>query len=113
MLALADIVIQFAFWSAVAFMVGYTLLANWWKSQVGWARISLDFGIALALSPSAIHWLFGARIDNSPGFAWYTIGAIALVGLVSLWNLALVAGIQFKRRRRDGGYATDRDVRPS
>lgn len=88
--------VEFSFWSAVLFMVGYTILAPWWKSQIGWARISLDFALALALSPTILHYAFGVKVANSTGFAFYTIGAIFLVGCVSLWNFALVVRAQLK-----------------
>lgn len=86
--------VLFAFWSAIAFIVGYTALAPWWRSAIGWARVSLDFGIALALSPTLIHLLFGIRVEDDIVFAWYQIGAICFVGLVSLWNLVLVIRLQ-------------------
>jgi len=103
--------VLFAFWSAIAFMVGYTVLAKWWRSEVGWARVSLDFAIALALSPTMVHVITGMRVEESVAFAWYQIGAIALVGLVSLWNLAVVARLQLKGlRRRRGGDSANRDT---
>ena len=91
-------VFLFAFLAAVLFMTVYTAMARWWRSEIGWARISLDFGLAMALFPSVLHFLLGVRIANSYGFAWFTIGAIAFVGCVSLWNLALVVRSQLKGR---------------
>lgn len=103
-------VVLFAFISALLFIAGYTVMAPWWKSEIGWARISLDFGIAMALSPAFLHMAFGVRVDNSVVFDWYTIGAIAFVGCVSLWNLFLVARVQTKRQRRqDDRDAADRN----
>lgn len=96
-LALASV--QFAFYAAILFIVGYTILARWWKTELGWARVSLDFGIALALSPTLIHVAFNVRIENSIAFAWYQIAAVAFVGCVSLWNLALVIRTQLKHRK--------------
>lgn len=92
--------VQFAFWAAVAFIVGYTLLAPWWRTPIGWARVSLDAGIALALSPTLIHLWTGMRVEDSVSFAWYQIAAVAFVGCVSLWNLALVARHQLKALRK-------------
>lgn len=110
---IAQAVVLFAFFSSILFIVGYTVLARWWKHEIGWARVSLDFGIAMALSPSFLHFLIGVRIDKSAAFAWYTIAAIAFVGCVSLWNLALVARVQSKRQRRqDDNDAADRDASP-
>lgn len=96
---LGQYVVMFAFISSLVFMAGYTALAKWWRSEIGWARISLDFGIAVALSPTFIHVIFGIHVDNSPAFAWYAISAIAFVGCVSLWNLAIVARAQLERRK--------------
>lgn len=107
---LATTAVLFAFFSGIAFMVGYTAMAKWWQSEIGWARISLDFGLSMALSPTFIHVAFGTHIENSQLFAWYTISAIFFVGLVALWNLAIVARVQYKRQwRRNGGDATDRN----
>lgn len=97
--SIGQIVVLFAFFSAIAFVLGYTAMAKWWKSDIGWARISLDFAIAMALSPAFLHVAFGVHVDDSVGFAWYSIGAIALVGCVGLWNLALVAREQLRGRR--------------
>lgn len=93
---LANLITQYAFWSAVAFIIVYTLLAKWWKSEIGWARVSLDGGIALALSPTVAHFIFGLRVDNSTFFDWYAIAAVALVGCVSLWNTAIVIRKQIR-----------------
>jgi hypothetical protein len=113
MQALGQDVVLFAFFTSLMFIVGYTALAKWWKSEIGWARISLDFGIAVALSPTFLHVTFGIHVDDSPAFAWYTISAIAFVGLVALWNLALVARVQSKRQRRqDDSDAIDRNASP-
>ena len=113
MQTLAQDVVLFSFITAIMFILGYSVLAPWWKSEIGWARISLDFGIAVALSPTFIHVTFGVHVDESPVFAWYTIAAIAFVGLVSLWNLALVARVQSKRQRRqDDSDAADRNASP-
>jgi hypothetical protein len=95
-LILADAVVIFSFCAAMLFIVGYTLLAPWWESAIGWARISLDFGIAMALSPSIIHLLFGIRVEGSNFFYWYTVVTVFFVGCISLWNLVLLARIQFR-----------------
>lgn len=109
---LGEDAVLFAFWCAVLFMVGYTAVAKWWKSEIGWARISLDFGIALALSPTMIHVVSGARIENSVGFAWYQIGAIAFVGFVSLWNLALAVRTQMRHWKNGNGSSSYRNPGP-
>lgn len=100
MQTLAQYVVMFAFIASLVFMAGYTVLAKWWKSEIGWARISLDFGIAVALSPTFVHVIFGVHVDNSPFFAWYVIGSIAFVGCVALWNLAIVARAQLEGREK-------------
>lgn len=107
MLHLATWAVEFSFCAALLFMIVYTLLANWWKSAIGWARISLDFGIALALSPTVLHLITGLQVEHSLPFYWYQIGAICFVGCISLWNAYLVTRVQIgswwncKKRVRD------------
>lgn len=96
--SLGQPVVVFAFAAACLFMVGYTILAPWWRTTTGRARISLDFGIALALSPTVLHLTFGVTVTNA-FFGWYTLIAIAIVGCVSLWNLYLVIATQLKAAR--------------
>ena len=106
MQTLGQDVVLFALAASVLFILGYTLLAKWWKSEICWARVSLDFGIAVALSPTFLHVAFGLHIDHSAAFGWYAIGAVFFVGLVSLWNLALVARSQITGRWRQSDGAT-------
>lgn len=96
MLNAATWAVEFSFCAALLFMIFYTLLANWWKSAIGWARISLDFGIALALSPTVLHLLTGLQVEHSLPFYWYQIGAICFVGCISLWNAYLVCRVQLR-----------------
>ena len=101
MQTLGQDVVMFAFISALVFMAGYTVLAKWWRTAIGRARISLDFGIAMALSPTFLHMVFGVHVDDSPVFAWYVIASIAFVGLVTLWNLVIVAKSQLEGSRSE------------
>jgi hypothetical protein len=94
MLNLSTDIVEFAFGAAILFMAIFSLLAPWWKSEIGWARISLDFGIALALSPVILNRLFGISFETSIAGYWYQLGAVAFVGCISLWN----AWIVFKRQ---------------
>jgi hypothetical protein len=93
-------IVEFAFFAAILFMIGYTALTPWWKREIGWARISLDFGIALALSPVVLNRVFGLSFANSLSTYWFQVGAVAFVGCISLWNLWLVVKTQFKFRKQ-------------
>jgi hypothetical protein len=98
-LDLSNAVIEFSFFAALLFMIGYTVFAKWWQHQLGWARISLDFGIALALSPTMLNRLFNINPFSNQFGLWYQISAVGFVGCISLWNLWLVGKTQIKAWR--------------
>jgi hypothetical protein len=99
MLEFSTRVVEFSFLAAILFMLIYTLLAPWYKSELGWARISLDFGIAVALSPTIINRFFDLNFLDSFWAFWYQVGAVAFVGCVSLWNTWIVMRRQVRFRR--------------
>jgi len=82
-----------AFFSTLTFLVGYSLLAPWWRSPVGRAVASLDMALLLALLPSALHLLFGLNVSY-PWFAWYYGGSLFLVSAITLWRLAVIWVVQ-------------------
>lgn len=83
----------FAFWSSVLFLIGYSLLAKWWKHQVGWTVASFDFGLIIAMMPSALHYVLGLNLRDV-FFAWYYGCSLILVGLIAWARLAIIAWVQ-------------------
>jgi hypothetical protein len=89
--------------AAVIFLIGYSVLAKWWRHPEGQAVASLDVCLVIALTPSVLHQLFGLSVLHL-WYAWYYGSSIYLVALITLWRLAVVASIQRQaagpRRRR-------------
>jgi hypothetical protein len=93
-------VVMAAFAASVLFIVTYTALAPWWRSQIGRSLIVLDTGLALVLAPSVLHRLLGVTLTTSLGFAWYYLASLALVAGSTLWRTWIVARVQWKARRK-------------
>lgn len=91
---LATVGVNLAFFMALSFIAVYTCFARWWRSEIGWARISLDFGIALALLPTELHYLFGVVVAFSPAWIWFQIVSVFFVASIGLWNIWLVIKYQ-------------------
>lgn len=93
------------FGASVAFVVLYSLLAPWWRSQVGRAMVSLDAALALTLLPSVLHYAVGLNLAH-PFFAWYDFASLLAVAGVTVWRTVVMVRIQLAGRRAGG--ATDR-----
>jgi hypothetical protein len=91
-------VVQCAFWSSVAFVGWYSLLAPWWRSAIGRAIIALDSAIALALLPSVLGLLFGEQLVASVTYQWLTVCALGAIPLITCWRMVIV----WKLQRRGG-----------
>lgn len=92
-----------AFAASVLFIVVYTVLAPWWRSEIGRALIAMDTGLALALAPAVLHRLLGVSLAASLGFGWYYLGSLALVAGATLWRTWIIIKTQW--RGRDGGQS--------
>jgi hypothetical protein len=82
-----------AFCSSLLFLVGYTVMAPWWRYTVGRAFASLDAAVMLTLLPSVIHLWFGVSI-TSAFFAWYEVTSFFVVAATTLWRLATIRQVQ-------------------
>lgn len=88
-----------AWFSSVIFLVGYSLIATWWRHPIGQAVAFLDACLVIALFPSVLHQLFGLSVI-SVFFAWYYGGSLFLVAAITLWRLMLIIGVQRKSTPR-------------
>lgn len=102
---LTNDVVMLAFAASVLFIVVYSALAPWWRSEIGRALIVMDAGLALVLGPSVLHRLFGLTLVTSIGFAWYYLASIAIVAGSTFWRTYLIAKTQWRHRRRLGDEA--------
>lgn len=57
-----DVLIRAAFYSALGFIVLYSLLAPWYRSPMGRMIVALDFAIVLTLLPGILMQDFGADL---------------------------------------------------
>jgi hypothetical protein len=93
-------VVLYALLGSAMFLAAYAGLARGYRSgrmSVGWALITLDTGLVLALLPSVLHRIFGIPV-NSAVFQWYFIGSLFIVGSAAWWRAAIVAVVQWRGR---------------
>jgi hypothetical protein len=81
-----DAGILFLFFCSIAFVLGYSIRAPWWKHLVGRAMIILDITITLTLLPAALKLLFHAS-ERSTLFLWYAPISCFVTGLAIIWRL--------------------------
>jgi hypothetical protein len=94
-------VVQCAFWSSIAFVGWYSLLAPWWRLPIGRAIVALDSAIAFALLPSVIGLLWGEQAVVSVIYQWLTVCALGCVPVITCWRMVIVWRIQ--KRGADSG----------
>lgn len=89
-------VINFAFWTMIAFFVVTSMVWPWWKSFWGVNIVFLELVIGLALLPAVLSLDFGfSRLTSTAG-AWIQIAAVFLAGCIVLWRGALIIHDQLK-----------------
>lgn len=88
--------VYFAAGSVVAFLVGMSLIAPWWRSPVGRTMAYLSVAIFVALLPSVLHYGFGFTPARS-WFAWFYRAVMVSFGAIHWWRLWM-----FWRIQRDG-----------
>lgn len=103
---LADLsawVVQLAFWSSLAFVAWYSLVAPWWRYPIGRAIVALDSAIALATGPAVAGLIFGAAVVSARFFQWVTVAAFGAIPLITVWRMVIVWRVQRAGVRQDGG----------
>jgi hypothetical protein len=101
----APVVIQAAFWSALAFIALYSAIAPWFRYPIGRALVALDSAIMLATLPTVLGLYFGAGLVSGAFFQWLTVCAFGAIPVVTVWRMAIVWKIQRQaaRLRADAG----------
>lgn len=95
--SLTNDAVIYALCSSLAFLVGYGLTAPWWRSQIGWALMTLDAGLVLALLPSVLHRFIGFSVTEL-WFAYYYLATLLLVGTATAWRAWITIRAQWSRR---------------
>jgi hypothetical protein len=90
----SEVVVQAAFWSALAFIAWYSALAPWWRYSVGRAIVAMDSAIALATFPTTLGLIFGASVIASPFFTWLTVFAFGCIPVITTYRGVIVWRIQ-------------------
>jgi hypothetical protein len=103
----APVVVQAAFWSALAFTAWYSICAPWWRYSVGRAIVALDSAIALACLPTVLGLLFGAHLVASPFFSWLTVAAFAAIPVITTYRGVIVWRIQRRAAALKAGEDAD------
>lgn len=83
-----------AFVSSLIFIIGYTVMAPWWRYAVGRAMVTLDLAISLTILPGILHLAFGLSTATSEFFAWYRVISLGAVAATTLWRLYTVHKVQ-------------------
>jgi hypothetical protein len=96
---LTNDMVMAAFVASVLFIAAYSLLAPWWKSEIGRALIAMDAGLSLTLAPSVLHRVLGLTLTDSLGFAWYFCGTLTVVAAATLWRTVIIVRTQLRHRR--------------
>jgi hypothetical protein len=90
-----------AFFACVLFVIVYTAVAPWWRTPMGRNIVSLDLVTALALLPSALHWIFSITVYFSEWYAWFSYSAVGLVPVVIAWRAVILVRLQLRAARLD------------
>lgn len=73
--------------SIAAFVVQYTLLAPWWRDQLGRTLVIKDILLTLVLVPSVLALFF--RFGRASGHiaAWFDIAVFGAITPVMIWRM--------------------------
>lgn len=98
--------VWFAFACTLAFVAVYSLVDRWWRHEVGWTMVLMDFALFLMLLPSMVHFVFGWTLSDA-GFAYYYAATLFTAGLITLWRGWVVCRVQVRglRERRRAAAA--------
>lgn len=86
------------------FVVLYSALARFWRSESGWHIFSFMLMIALILDHSAVSLIFGAY----PGRGWARAILYPLFALVLLWRVFILFKVQVMKRVSTSEYEIDK-----
>lgn len=95
-----SILLAILIWAATVgawtFVIGYSVLARWWRTEAGRHMWSFSLMIALLLTLIVGTGLLG---HDYPGRVWVRIGAYGLLAVMIWHRVALLVRLQVRRRR--------------
>ena len=81
--------------SADVFVLAYSFLARWWRTEFGRHLFIFMLVIALIMNDSTIRFIFG----NYPGRLYVSAVLFAGLGLVIAWRVFILFHVQWRERR--------------
>lgn len=93
---LADAAVITLFFSSIAFIIGYSVRAPWWRYLVGRAMASLDIALVITLGPATFQLVTGVQL-NITFSDWYGIVSMFIVAGVILWRLWTIWHVNHER----------------
>jgi hypothetical protein len=87
--------VWFAFSCTVLFVSVYSVVDRWWRHDVGWTMVGLDFALSMILFPSVLHYTAGLNLSH-PFFLWYYFVSLIVAGLITLWRGWVVCRVQVR-----------------
>jgi hypothetical protein len=92
-------VAKVTFFAALGFIAGYSVLARWWRTSIGWTIVLLDLVIAVLLIPDMLLELFGINVTGDEFWTLFVLIAIACVPLIIAWRFTILARAQWRHRK--------------
>lgn len=98
--------VWFAAACTVLFVSVYSVVDRWWRHDVGWTLVLMDFALFLILLPPLLHYTTGLNTTH-PFFSYYYAATLFTSGLITLWRGWVVCRVQVRglRERRRAAAA--------
>lgn len=84
-----QVVIPASFWSAICFILYYTVLAPWWRTSLGRMVVSLDFAVMLTLLGPELRIQFGVDFSSSTVIR-LTVAGLLIVAITILTRIVIL-----------------------
>ena len=83
-----------------AFLVIYSVLAPWWRNEIGRTIAIKDILLGAALTPSVLSFFLHFNRLTSYVAAWVDIGLFGLIAVVMIWRS--LVWVRIHRRKKAG-----------
>lgn len=101
---LATVAVTAAFCAPIVLVVTYSIVAPWWRSQIGRSLVTVKTAISLALLPPFLHRITGqGDVGTTPTFNVFISVAWGVLALVLLRMTWVIVATQWRARHRHEG----------
>lgn len=91
---LGDLAVYYCAAVSVLFIVAYSILAKWWKSDFG----KHLFFFMLTVASTFVYWIVVRIFGRFPGWEWFRLGLMLALGVVLTWRVWILVKVQIKGR---------------